>query len=201
MVYNFSKRQPWAPTPFISAIGREIRFSVGRKWPLLWREAYQQIPRESGVSSTMRLLGFIVNASGILDRPVKPGNDKWVHLRDPATQSARAMHETFRPKQEGAGKAGCPLHPQPRMRNEKAYEHSHHRFTGKTRPSLRNGFNGFLRALPGDRAFLPPSPAEDSSASLTPASGRQDHTTSPSARLALSSEAQPASTASHPPRS
>jgi len=24
----------------------------------------------------------------------------------------------------------------------------------------RNGFNGFLRALPGDRAFLSPSPAE-----------------------------------------
>src|ERR1019366_8040025 len=44
----------------------------------------------------------------------------------------------------------------------------------------RNGFNGFLRALPGDRALLPPSPA-NCSASLTPASGRQDHTTSPSA--------------------
>jgi hypothetical protein len=27
-----------------------------------------------------------------------------------------------------------------------------------TRHFLRNGFNGFLRALPGDRAFLPPSP-------------------------------------------
>jgi hypothetical protein len=26
-----------------------------------------------------------------------------------------------------------------------------------TRHSLRNGFNGFLRALLGDRAFLPPS--------------------------------------------
>src|ERR1700690_2166624 len=30
------------------------------------------------------------------------------------------------------------------------------------RHSPRNGFNGFLRALPGDRAFLPPSPAESS---------------------------------------
>src|ERR1700735_893817 len=44
---------------------------------------------------------------------------------------------------------------------KKAHEHSHHRFAGCTRPSLRNGFNGFLRALPGDRAFLPPSPAEN----------------------------------------
>ena len=52
---------------------------------------------------------------------------------------------------------------------------------GITRRFLRNGFNGFLRALLGDRAFLPPSPAGNP-ANLTPASGRQDHTTSPSAR-------------------
>ncbi|OIQ76489.1 hypothetical protein GALL_418260 [mine drainage metagenome] len=37
---------------------------------------------------------------------------------------------------------------------------SHHGHTGNTRHSPRNGFNGFLRALPGDRAFLPPSPAK-----------------------------------------
>jgi hypothetical protein len=35
---------------------------------------------------------------------------------------------------------------------------SHHRYAA-TRHSLRNGFNGFLRALPGDRALLPPSSA------------------------------------------
>src|SRR5207237_8621265 len=39
---------------------------------------------------------------------------------------------------------------------------------------------GLFRALPGDRAFLPPSLA-DRSANLTPASGRRDHTASPSA--------------------
>jgi hypothetical protein len=49
-----------------------------------------------------------------------------------------------------------------------------------TRHSPRNGFNKLLRALPGDRACLSPSPA-DNSANLTPASRRQDHTTSPSA--------------------
>ena len=60
---------------------------------------------------------------------------------------------------------------------------SHHRFTGITRPSLRNGFNGLFRALLGDRACLPPSPARSLLLeNLTPASGRQDHTTSPSAR-------------------
>jgi len=57
---------------------------------------------------------------------------------------------------------------------------SHHGHTGNIRHSPRNGFNGLFRALPGDRACLSPSPA-DHSANLTPASRRQDHTTSPSA--------------------
>src|SRR3984957_14787947 len=35
---------------------------------------------------------------------------------------------------------------------------SHHGYAGNTRHSPRNGFNGFLRALPGDRALLSPSP-------------------------------------------
>src|SRR6202000_3478628 len=44
-------------------------------------------------------------------------------------------------------------------------------------------FYGFLRALPGDRALLRPSPLRSVYLlkDLTPASGRQDHTTSPSA--------------------
>jgi hypothetical protein len=62
---------------------------------------------------------------------------------------------------EGVGNAGCPLHPQPR---------AHFVLVKRTRvttstpesPGIpaRNGFNGFLRALPGDRALLPPSSAD-----------------------------------------
>jgi hypothetical protein len=37
---------------------------------------------------------------------------------------------------------------------------SHHRFAGSTQHSLRNGFNGFLRALPGDEFLLSPSSAD-----------------------------------------
>jgi hypothetical protein len=48
--------------------------------------------------------------------------------------------------------------------------------------------------LPGDRALLPPS-SGDHSANLTPASGRQDHTTSPSAKASFVKGAS-ASTAS-----
>src|SRR5258708_49714 len=59
---------------------------------------------------------------------------------------------------------------------------SHHGHTGITRHSPRNGFNALYRALPGDRAFLPPSSLRSLLLkNLTPASGRQDHTTSPSA--------------------
>ena len=37
---------------------------------------------------------------------------------------------------------------------------SHHRSTGTPGIPARNGFNGLLRALPGDRAFLSPSSAD-----------------------------------------
>ncbi len=79
---------------------------------------------------------------------------------------------------------------------------SHHRFAETFRHSLRNGFNGFLRGLPGDRAFLPPSPVRCASivTELIPASRYQDATTSPSAS-AHSSVARAASTASSAQRS
>src|SRR6266404_4936095 len=62
---------------------------------------------------------------------------------------------------EGVGNAGCPLHPRPRV-HLVVVERT--RVTTSTPESpdvpARNGFNGFLRALPGDRAVLPPSPAD-----------------------------------------
>jgi hypothetical protein len=65
---------------------------------------------------------------------------------------------------------------------------------------------GLLRALPGERACLPPSPPRSLlPRSLTPASRRQDHTTSPyalafsSGELNRSPDAK-ASTASRAPR-
>jgi hypothetical protein len=67
--------------------------------------------------------------------------------------------------------------------NKKHTSFIHLGYAGVTRHSLRNGFNGFLRALPGDRALLPPSSAQCESiiANLASASGCRDHTTSPSA--------------------
>src|SRR4030081_3320485 len=85
----------------------------------------------------------------------------------------------------GVGDAGCPLHPRPRV-HLVVVERT--RVTTSTPESpdvpARNGFNGFLRALPGDRACLPPSPADMflskpgradlNSANLTPAIGASE---------------------------
>ena len=89
--------------------------------------------------------------------------------------------------------------PRPRVRNEKSTRDSHHRSAKQSGIPCANGFNGFLRALPGDRAFLSPSPARCESivANLTPASRRQNHTTSPSAPVRFVSRTV-ASTASRP---
>ena len=77
-----------------------------------------------------------------------------------------------------------------RVRSVESTRVSHHGHTGITRHSPRNGFNGFLRALPGDRACLPQSSLRSLlPRNLTPASGCQDHTTSPSAVRALVSRA------------
>jgi hypothetical protein len=110
-----------------------------------------------------------------------------------------------RPSREGAGDpqeraqgmpgARCTRSPCAKVESTRR----HHRFTGTPGISLRNGFNGFLRALPGDRACLPPSPPRSLlPRNLTPASGRQDHTASPSASNVIRLLTSPASTASRP---
>src|SRR6476661_676719 len=96
---------------------------------------------------------------------------------------------------EGTGNAGRALHPQPRVRNKT--KHTSVVAEGSPeQPGIPCAMvYGLFRALPGDHACLPPSPAR-LLADLTPASERQDHTTSPSADRAPSSLAPSASTAS-----
>src|SRR6202000_2120871 len=70
-----------------------------------------------------------------------------------------------------------------RVGNKNAHEH-----TGSAeavRPSLRNGFTAYF-VLSLATGFLSPSPARSSLLEdLTPASGRRDHTTSPSTSHAV----------------
>src|ERR1700674_1011558 len=67
---------------------------------------------------------------------------------------------TFPLKKEGAGNAGCPLHPQPRVQSEtstRVYSPQVHR---TVRRFLRNGVTAYSVLSPANRAFLPPSPAK-----------------------------------------
>jgi hypothetical protein len=80
----------------------------------------------------------------------------------PRSRGAKAP-ELFRKSlaPEGVGNAGRTMHPQPRVQNRS--EHTSIVTTGPPKtPGIptRNGFNGLLRDLPGDRAFLSPSSAD-----------------------------------------
>src|SRR5713101_1948472 len=85
-------------------------------------------------------------------------------------------------KTEGVGNAGCPPHPQPRVRNKT--KHTSVVTTGPPEsPGIpaRNGFNGLFRALPGERIrlvtvvsglrFCQTRSGRLASADLTPATG------------------------------
>jgi hypothetical protein len=100
------------------------------------------------------------------------------HLRILAARCARSFARNLDPPNRGRRESR--VSDAPAAAREGSTRVSHHEFTGSIRLSPRNGFNGLFRALPGDRALLPPS-LTDRSANLTPASGCQDHTTSPSA--------------------
>jgi hypothetical protein len=62
---------------------------------------------------------------------------------------------------EGVGNAGCPLHPRPRV-HFVVLERTRVTTSTPESPGIpaRNGFHSVCRALPGDRAVLPPSPAD-----------------------------------------
>jgi hypothetical protein len=111
----------------------------GRRRPRGWREEGTQGVRAPSARHTPRMRGNQYAAasrsnravSGILGRPVKPGDDDRREWRE--FSNSRIIRETHRRvlaarcvrvlrndcaiwKTEGAGNAGCPMHPQPRVR-------------------------------------------------------------------------------------
>jgi len=107
-------------------------------------------------------------------------------VRDLAAQDARVLLLIVRPLQsEGAGNAGCPMHPQPGVRILIVSMHTsiHSGSTGNIRHPPRNGFTAYSALFPGTNCFVDPviRATRWRLANLTPASGRQNHTASPSA--------------------
>jgi len=106
--------------------------------------------------------------------------------------SARGFSRSLRPRQsEGAGNAGCALHPRSRVQCAREVRTRAYRAAESIRHSLRNGFTtysalslviGFLATIAGaasDRR------SDRQPADLTPAPRRQDHTSSPYASATL----------------
>src|SRR5438445_7754277 len=73
-------------------------------------------------------------------------------------------------KSEGAGNAGCALHPRSRVQCAQRVRTRAYRAAENIRHSLRNGFTAYNALSPVSHVLLPPS---------TPTSGRQDHTSLP----------------------
>jgi hypothetical protein len=115
--------------------------------------------------------------------PAFAGTTIRTQLRDLAACFARGLREIpCPPRSEGAGKAGCRLHPRvPCKKSTGVGPQVQPETSGFPRAMVY----GLFRALPGDRAFLPPSSLGSFPRNLMPASGHQDHTTSPSASRAL----------------
>jgi hypothetical protein len=90
---------------------------------------------------------------------------------------------TFRPlTSEGAGNAGRPMRPMAACAMVVVERTRVSQVTPESPGIPRAMVYGLYRALPGEPGFLATVTRGNSSASLTPASGCQDHTTSPSAR-------------------
>src|SRR5215207_436034 len=70
------------------------------------------------------------------------------------------------PEEEGAGNAGCTLHPRSRVPRIAHWLHTSIQGSGNTPTSPAQWLYGLLRALPGGAGLLSPSPCEKRPARL-----------------------------------
>ena len=133
------------------------------------------------------------------DSIFKELNQHQTHLRIPAARIAPEVCISFTLQNRGRRESRMPIAPAV-VRTKSA--RVDHRFNRITPAFPARWCYGLLRTLPGDRALLPPSScgltihlkpgwADASPQDLTPASGRQDHTTSPSAPISAKGLAGP----------
>jgi hypothetical protein len=128
------------------------------------------IPAKAGIQYAAAFR-FIVDVSGILDHPPSRVMTRGARSKRASSLTNTPSHSrsticpslacSFRPLFRGRREcraSDAPAAACAKVESKKHTRQSGH--TGITRHSPRNGFNGFLRALPGDRALLPPSSAK-----------------------------------------
>jgi hypothetical protein len=149
------------------------------------------------VSSTPRFIGIIADVSGILDHPPAGdddgkcgapeciGQDFAIPRRD-----APESLTSFPSDTEGAGNAGCALHPRSRVQVcTKKCAHEHTGSAEAIRHSLRNGFTAYAALSPATNSschrhrringFARPGRTCENLRRLDTSNGCQDHTVLP----------------------
>jgi hypothetical protein len=90
----------------------------------------------------------------MMDARIKSGHDKPIL----AARPARVFHEPCPSQQRAQEKPDALRTRSLACESKKAHEQVTTGSPKRSGLSCANGFNGFFRALSGDRAFLPPSP-------------------------------------------
>src|ERR1700733_4937014 len=156
----------------ISSLTCRRRRSSARRWLHFTCQTADSRHRERQRSDPEELDCFVARA---------PRNDARKQSRE--TNAPESL-QTIPPKVRGRRECRALGAPAALRAKIKSTQASHHGHTGDIRHSPRNGFNGFLRGLPGEPGLLPPWPAAIATG-LIPASGYQDATTSPSTTRAF----------------
>ena len=188
----FQRRQWWTDKPRrtgSSACAEDDELCVGLLPQPHCEERSDEAPqhatvilRAGGGSSTPRLLGSIIDVSGIRGPPPSRRTTTEYEFAISRRMCVRGLPFIPALQSEGAGKTGCAPHPRSRV-PICAVAKAAHEHTGSaeaSRPSLRNGFTAYFVLFPENGSFASVagrtlSPLAD----LTPAPRRQNHTTSP----------------------
>src|SRR6187401_2680998 len=138
-----------------------------------------------GASSTLRLIGLIIEFSGILDRP--PSRTMTAEYETMFSRRIAPELCIFACPPRIRGRREDRVHAAPAVSCAFAHRKRAHEHTGTggaSRPSLRGGFTTYF-VLSSVNGFLATVAARKTSRNLTPAPRRQDHTTSPYASCAF----------------
>ena len=133
--------------------------------------ARRQAPRSNPSRHTKKSLDCVVASA--------PRNDEEIASPSRGTLRPRFagyFRDLF--KKEGAGNAGCTLHPRSRAQRSGRLRARAYRAAEAIRHSLRNGFTAY-NALSPVIGFLATVASQIIPQGLTPAPRRQDHTSSP----------------------
>jgi hypothetical protein len=115
-----------------------------------------------------------------------PRNDGVPDMTSPSRGAMRPRFASILSPKEGAGNAGCTLHPRSRVQTVRKKRTRAYRYRRNTPAFPAQWLYGLYRTLPGERLFcLRHHTRRETLRDLTPAPRRRDHTTLPYASCAF----------------